>query len=176
MRRIEVIDQPQQKIWEIPTNKSWAWWCTPMILALVRSSLMPTAVAHACHPSYSRGRFQEDQSSKPPWANSSWDPILKKPTTKKGWWYGSRCRPWFQIPVPKTKQHSLNNLGSSITQYNLEVTAHHICHNLSMRKESQDAKHGGTFCNPNTWEAEAGWPQIRGQCGLHSMNLSQKEK
>jgi hypothetical protein len=28
-------------------------------------------VAHACDPSYSRGRDQEDLSSKPGWANSS---------------------------------------------------------------------------------------------------------
>jgi hypothetical protein len=44
-------------------------------------------VAHACNPSYSGGRDQEDRSSKP--ANSSWEPILKKPYHKKiglvGW-------------------------------------------------------------------------------------------
>jgi hypothetical protein len=51
-------------------------------------------VAHACNPSYSGGRDQEDQGSKPAQANSLWDPILKKPITKKGWWSGSRCRPW----------------------------------------------------------------------------------
>jgi hypothetical protein len=30
--------------------------------------------------------------------NSSWDPILKKPFTKKGWWSGPRCRSWVQTP------------------------------------------------------------------------------
>jgi hypothetical protein len=35
-------------------------------------------------PSYSRGRDHEDRGSKPAWANSSRDPILKKPFTKKG--------------------------------------------------------------------------------------------
>jgi hypothetical protein len=34
-------------------------------------------VAHTCNPSYSGVRDQEDQSSKPTWANSSWDPISK---------------------------------------------------------------------------------------------------
>jgi hypothetical protein len=41
-------------------------------------------VAHASNPCYSGGRDQEDCSSKPAQANSSKDPILKKPITKKG--------------------------------------------------------------------------------------------
>jgi hypothetical protein len=40
-------------------------------------------VAHACNPSYSEGRDQEDCGSKPAWANSSRDPILKKKPSKK---------------------------------------------------------------------------------------------
>jgi hypothetical protein len=36
------------------------------------------------NPSYSGGRDQEDFCSKPAQANSSQDPILKKPFTKKG--------------------------------------------------------------------------------------------
>jgi hypothetical protein len=39
------------------------------------------SVAHACNPSYSGGRDQEDHSSKP--ANSLQDPTLTKPITKK---------------------------------------------------------------------------------------------
>jgi hypothetical protein len=38
-------------------------------------------VAHTCNPSYLGGRDYEDHSSKPAWANSSQDPILKKPIT-----------------------------------------------------------------------------------------------
>jgi hypothetical protein len=34
-------------------------------------------VVHTCNPSYSGGRDQEDHSSKPAQANSSWDPISK---------------------------------------------------------------------------------------------------
>jgi hypothetical protein len=34
-------------------------------------------VAHACNPSYSGGRDQEDHGSKSAWVNSSWDPISK---------------------------------------------------------------------------------------------------
>jgi hypothetical protein len=40
-------------------------------------------VAHACNPSYSGGRDQEDSGSKPTQANSLQDPISKKPITKK---------------------------------------------------------------------------------------------
>jgi hypothetical protein len=41
-------------------------------------------VAHTCNPSYSGGREQEDHDLKPAWANSSQDPISKKPITKNG--------------------------------------------------------------------------------------------
>jgi hypothetical protein len=39
-------------------------------------------VAHACNPSYSEGRDQEDHGSRPAQANSLRDPILKNPTQK----------------------------------------------------------------------------------------------
>jgi hypothetical protein len=35
-------------------------------------------MAHTCNSSFSGGRNQEDQDSKPAQANSSWDPISKK--------------------------------------------------------------------------------------------------
>jgi hypothetical protein len=41
-------------------------------------------VAQAYDPSYSGSRDQEDHGLKPAWANSSKDPISKKPTTEKG--------------------------------------------------------------------------------------------
>jgi hypothetical protein len=40
-------------------------------------------VAHAYNPSYSGSRDQEDHNSKPAWVNSSQDPILKIPNTKR---------------------------------------------------------------------------------------------
>jgi hypothetical protein len=42
-----------------------------------------TQVAHTCNPSYSGGRDQEDGGLKPARANSSRDPMLKKPITEK---------------------------------------------------------------------------------------------
>jgi hypothetical protein len=45
--------------------------------------LSQAPVAHTCNPSYSRGRDQEDQGSKPALANSSQDPISKIPNTKR---------------------------------------------------------------------------------------------
>jgi hypothetical protein len=38
------------------------------------------SVAHACNPSYSGGRDQEDHGLKPAWANSLQDPISKTPS------------------------------------------------------------------------------------------------
>jgi hypothetical protein len=45
--------------------------------------LSQVPVAHACNPSYSGDRDQEDHGLKPAQANSSQDPISKKPITKK---------------------------------------------------------------------------------------------
>jgi hypothetical protein len=65
-------------------------------------------VAHACNPSYSGGRDQEDHSLKPSQANSLRDPISKKPFTEKGWWSSSRCRPCVQTPVPQKRKKNPN--------------------------------------------------------------------
>jgi hypothetical protein len=61
-------------------------------------------VAQACNPSYLGGRDQEDHSSKPAWANSLRDPILKIPIIKKGQWSGSRYRPRVQASVLQKKK------------------------------------------------------------------------
>jgi hypothetical protein len=53
-------------------------------------------VAQTYNLSYSGGRDQKNYSLKPAWANSSWNPILKKLITKKDWWSGSRYRPVFK--------------------------------------------------------------------------------
>jgi hypothetical protein len=46
-------------------------------------------VAHACNPSYSRGRDQEDHGLKLARENSSSNPILKIHNAKMGWRCGS---------------------------------------------------------------------------------------
>jgi hypothetical protein len=79
-------------------------------------------VAHVYNPSYSGGRDQEDHGSKPAWANSSRDPILKKPNTKKGWRSGSSVGPKFKpqyCPTPKKK--------TSYRQYVNECVYIHGC-------------------------------------------------
>jgi hypothetical protein len=43
----------------------------------------------------------------------------KNPTTKKGWYNGSRCRPWVQTPIPKTPQ----KLGD-IVWFELDIEVH----------------------------------------------------
>jgi hypothetical protein len=51
-------------------------------------------MAHACDPSYSGGRDQEDRGSKPAQANSLQDSISKIPNQKKkGWWSGPEFKP-----------------------------------------------------------------------------------
>jgi hypothetical protein len=68
----------------LPKNEDLDW------LRYKDGSFSWALVAYACNPSYSGGRDQEDCSLKPGWANSSRDPISKKPITKKYWWSGSR--------------------------------------------------------------------------------------
>jgi hypothetical protein len=67
-------------------------------------------VAHACNPSYLRGRDQEDHGLKPAWANNSWDSVSKIPMLKQGWQSGSSDRVpsmkhWVQtLVLPKKKK------------------------------------------------------------------------
>jgi hypothetical protein len=48
----------------------------------LRKIVKKEQVAHACNPSYSEGRDQEDRGSKPVWAESLQDPILEKQKQK----------------------------------------------------------------------------------------------
>jgi hypothetical protein len=50
--------------------------------SILKILIVLAQVAQICNPSYSRGRDQEDYSSRPAWANSSQDLISKK--HKKG--------------------------------------------------------------------------------------------
>jgi hypothetical protein len=65
-------------------------------------------VSHACSPSYSGGRDQEDCGLKPAWANSLWETVSKIPNITKrgggdGWWSGLRCSPEFKPQYCKKK-------------------------------------------------------------------------
>jgi hypothetical protein len=59
-------------------------------------------VSHAFNPSYSGGRAQEDHGSKSAQANSSWDPILKIPITKRAIGMAQGEGPEFKPPVAHT--------------------------------------------------------------------------
>jgi hypothetical protein len=59
--------------------------------------LSQVPVVHACNPSYSGGRDQEDCSLKSARANSSRDPILKKPFTKRAGGVAQGVGPEFKI-------------------------------------------------------------------------------
>jgi hypothetical protein len=56
-----------------------------------------------CNPSCSGGRDREDHSSKPVWANSSWDPILKTPSQKRAGGVAQGQGPEFKPQYRKTK-------------------------------------------------------------------------
>jgi hypothetical protein len=61
-------------------------------------------VAHACNPSFSGCRDQEDCSSKPAWANSSQDPISKIPIIKRAGRVAQGEGPEFKPPYYKKKK------------------------------------------------------------------------
>jgi hypothetical protein len=58
--------------------EKWKWTNT------IRCEDGQAPVAHACNPSYSGGRDQEDRGSRPPRKIVPRDPYSKKPFTKKG--------------------------------------------------------------------------------------------
>jgi hypothetical protein len=65
--------------------KSGRWWLVPLILATQEPEI------------------RRDHGSKPAWANSSADPVLKTPIKKKSSWRRSRCGPWVQTPLLQKK-------------------------------------------------------------------------
>jgi hypothetical protein len=67
----------------VPKNLRTAW---ENILRppISKNKIGRVPVAHACNPSYSGGRDQEDGGSKPSEASSLQDPISKIPFTKIG--------------------------------------------------------------------------------------------
>jgi hypothetical protein len=70
--------------------------------------LCQVLVTHACNPSYSGGRDQEDCDLKPAPAKSLRDPILKIPNTKRAGGVaqgvGPEFKPWYCPPNPQKRQ------------------------------------------------------------------------
>jgi hypothetical protein len=71
-------------------------------------------VAHACNPSYSGGRDQEDNSLKPAQANSSMRPCLEKnPSQKRAGGVAQGVGPEFKPQYgEKKKKRTQSSLGS----------------------------------------------------------------
>jgi hypothetical protein len=59
-------------------------WCLVVKVTYLKYVKQLGTVAHACNPSYSGDKAQEDQGSKTAQTNSSPDPILKNLITQKG--------------------------------------------------------------------------------------------
>jgi hypothetical protein len=82
------------------------------------SSRKQTAGVHTCNTKEAEiRRIVQSQ----PWANSSWDPILKIPNTKKSRWsissskstYLAHMRPWVQTAVPQKQKKQTNKKKKS---------------------------------------------------------------
>jgi hypothetical protein len=81
-------------------------------MTFLESQLSQALVAHACNPSYSGGRDQEDTIQNQPQENSSQDPLLRKHNAKQSWWSSSSSKsacltsikPWVQTPKPQRKK------------------------------------------------------------------------
>jgi hypothetical protein len=83
---------------------------------------MLAPVVHTCNPSYSEGRDQEDHGSKPSWANSLQDPILRKNNHKK------RLAEWLKVLVlsssPSTSKKNrsyYHQVTTFCSKYNTQV-------------------------------------------------------
>jgi hypothetical protein len=61
-------------------------------------------VAHTCNPRFSKSRNQEDWGSKPAQANSSQDPVSKKPNTKRAGGVAQGVGPEFKPSTTKNKK------------------------------------------------------------------------
>jgi hypothetical protein len=77
-------------------------------------------VAHVYNHSYSRGKDQEDHSSKPAWANSLWDPISKNPSQNRvsgvTWSVSPEFKPQYYKKEKKKKRHTNNQSMWKIAQ------------------------------------------------------------
>jgi hypothetical protein len=82
-----------------------------------KSHLSWAPVAHTCNLNYLGGRNQEDHPSKPPWTNSSRDPVSEKPKAQTGlleslkWYSACLARP-LSLNPNTTKRERKNYLWS----------------------------------------------------------------
>jgi hypothetical protein len=77
-------------------------------------------VAHACNPSYSGGRDQEDHGLKPAQANSSRDPISEKTFTERAGGVARGVGPEFKPQYCKKKK-DFNWAGTKIFDCSLPL-------------------------------------------------------
>jgi hypothetical protein len=88
----------------------------PVVINLETKLLGQVLVAHACNPSYSGGRDQEDQGLKPAQANSSQDPISKIPITKRAGGVAQGEGPEFKLQYHKKKKNNNNNQHTQVQE------------------------------------------------------------
>jgi hypothetical protein len=79
-------------------------------------------VAHACNPSYSGGRDQEDHSSKTAWANSEQDPISKTPSQERAGGVAQSIGPEFKPQYQKKKKKVFKWVPVAHTNYQDKIS------------------------------------------------------
>jgi hypothetical protein len=87
------------------------------IVAFIKVLIGRVPVAHACNPSYPGGRDQENCGSKPAWANSSQDPISKKPFIKRAGRVAQGENPEFKSQYHKKKKKFLQYIKYIILEF-----------------------------------------------------------
>jgi hypothetical protein len=94
------------------------WWYKPIIPVFKRQrqenqefKASWVQVAHACNPSNSGGRDQEDGGLKPAQANSLRDPMLKNPSNKRAGGVAQSVEPESNPSTTNKKKNSWPGLG-----------------------------------------------------------------
>jgi hypothetical protein len=136
------------------------WW-----LKKKKKSKCQAPVAHACNSSYSESRDQEDRSSKPAWANSSYfETLSQKPFTRIGLveWLKAKI---LSSSLNTTKKKSKKKKNCWKTARNFLVREvwrwRSVLQLLSKKWETLDLL--GEHCKRGHWSAFWPWAGWRGE-------------
>jgi hypothetical protein len=109
-----IVMRELKRLWKLHNILILSWPIITLIniiWTIFKKCMKGGSVTHACNPSYSEGRDQEDFSSKPAWANSLWDPILKNPSPKIGLVEWLKVKAWVQTLVPPKKKKAWETIN-----------------------------------------------------------------
>jgi hypothetical protein len=84
----------------------------------MRKTESASQVVYYYNLSYSEAEIRRIMVCRRPRQIVLWNPIMKKPITKKDWWSGSRCSSWVQTLVPKKKKTKTKESISNVEWIN----------------------------------------------------------